>query len=91
MKQVCFVESPLQLLNAFEAEKCFDAEALFYFVRLSGDTSNDKQLLKLLEILTIKNYELLTLNVANKTISDYFKLLYYKYFFKVSADVELVF
>jgi len=85
-ENILFVESPIQLVNAFEAKSFFKMNSYTYYIRLSGVENNDIQLIKLIKILNLSNVKLIYLNAYNKKIIDYLKLFYYKYFYRLSSN-----
>ena len=84
MKQLFIVESPFQLINAFEAIHTFKSDGQCLFVRFSGNSSNDLQIrdtLTKLEVKKIATIKELTINSSNRNPVDYLKLLYWKLYF----------
>lgn len=77
------IESPLQLLNAYEAIKYFNIQNYQFIIRYSNSNTNDKQIKKLIDILKIDpmNIEEVKINTSNKSLLDLFKLFIYKYIF----------
>lgn len=77
------IESPLQLLNAYEAIKYFNIQNYKLLIRYSNSDSNDNQIKKLIDILKIDpmDIEEVTINTSNKSLLDLFKLFTYKYIF----------
>ncbi len=75
------IESPLQLLNAYEAIEYFNMHNYKLLIRYSNSDSNDKQIKKLINILKIDpiNIEEIKINTSNKSLPDLFKLLFYRY------------
>jgi hypothetical protein len=79
-KNLLFVESPFQLLNAYEAIYNFDVKNNYKLViRLSGVKENDKQLKFLIDYLDLKNVEFVLIKSEKKKIEDYIKIIFYKY------------
>jgi len=91
VKAIFFIESPLQLLNAYEAKSFFEVQEYIYYIRFSGLVNNDKQLLNLIKVLDLKNIERITINTTSRSIKDYITLLYYKYIYKVPSSFDKVF
>jgi len=81
MKTFLFVESPLQLLNAYEAMYVFHLKHYKIIIRLSGNADNDKQIKFLVQYLDIKHIKFLTIKAEKKGVNDYIKLLFCKYIF----------
>ncbi len=77
------IESPLQLLNAYEVIKYFNIKNYKLLIRYSNRDNNDKQIKRLINILKIDStyIEKTTINASNKSLVDLFKLFIYKYFF----------
>lgn len=69
-------ESPLQLLNAYEAIYFFELKKYRIILRFSGVTKNDAQLSRLLETLDLnpENVERISINNSGKTLFDIAKL-----------------
>ncbi|WP_457564273.1 polysialyltransferase family glycosyltransferase [Caminibacter sp.] len=65
-KNLIFVESPLQLINAFEAVENFDLKDYIIYIRLSGKYKNDLQLKKLAGFLKLDNVKYFNINSSNK-------------------------
>jgi hypothetical protein len=78
MKSLLFIESPLQLLNAFEAIEKFQLKDYSTIIRLSNIEKNDKQMKFLVDKLDIKNVLYITINIKNRTIIDYMKIFFYR-------------
>ena len=91
MKNILFVESPLQLLNAYEAIVEFGLKDYSVFIRFSNNYENDKQLKFLIKYLNIKNTKMLTVNADKKNAIDYIKILIYQYKFIFKKKVDKVF
>jgi len=89
MKSLLFVESPLQLLNAFEAIKKFELSEYILVIRLSNRRTNDRQILYLIEKLKLKNIHIISINVDKRTLIDYSKLFFcrFRYIFNVVDKV----
>lgn len=84
MKTYFFVESPIQLLNAYEAKCYFNIESdCLFFIRLSGVERNDRQMIFLVDFFDIKNVSYTIMNAENKNLLDYVKLFYYRYFYRL--------
>ncbi len=75
-KNILIVESPLQLLNAFEAVKFFNLNEYEYLIRLSGEKVNDKQIINLIKILNLDKYKVLKIRSKNKSFCDFFKTFF---------------
>jgi len=90
MKTLFFVESPLQLLNAYEAKYFFKIESYIYYIRLSGEKNNDSQILNMIEKLKLSNIKFIYLKSKNKSFSDFMKILLYKFYY-LFFNVEKVF
>jgi len=91
MKSILFIESPLQLLNAYEAIEKFSIQDYVIIVRFSKNLQNDEQISYLIDKFTIQNIKPITIGASQKNLLDYFKLLYYKYFYQIPSDVDKVF
>lgn len=78
-KNIVLVESPLQLINAYEALHYYRTKNTVMFVRYSNLQSNDKQIDKLLSILRFPDVQVIKfrINPAKKNVYDIFN------FFKV--------
>ena len=86
-KSYLFVESPLQLLNAYEAIAKFNLQNYEIIVRLSNHKENDKQIKFLIDYLKLKNINNIIINGDKKTLADYMKILYYQIKYKfISID-----
>jgi len=84
MRTYFFVESPIQLLNAYEARYYFSVKNNYiFFIRLSGLERNDTQIIFLVDLLQIQNVHYVTVNAHEKNILDYIKIIYYKYLYKI--------
>jgi len=90
IKSLLFVESPLQLLNANEAISEFNLKNYEVVVRLSNKKENDTQIKYLIKYLNIQNIKYASIRVDDKGITDYIKLLMYKYKYLIKK-VEKVF
>lgn len=91
-KSILFVESPLQLVNAYEAVNFFGLNNYSYIVRLSGSETNDNQMENIVKRLGINNVTYLKINAENRTVSDYLHLFFYKYKYLVtSKQIDKVF
>ena len=91
MKSLLFIESPLQLLNAYEAVKEFSLKDYKIVVRFSNILHNDNQIKYLIDKLKIQNIEYLKISIKNRNFLDYIILFYYKYIYRVSEDIDIVF
>lgn len=79
MKSLFFIESPLQLLNAYEAESFFTCKKSFYIVRLSNNKQNDEQIEKLIEYLSIREKcFIIKINSKKKNFKDLVKISFLK-------------
>ncbi len=79
-KNILIIETPFQLLNAFEAINEFPAKNNTLFVRFSGSTGNDAQLKSTLDIIKLpKNVEVktFTINATNRSIYDVLKIVFF--------------
>jgi len=92
-KSLLFVESPLQLLNAYEAVAYFNLENYIYMIRLSNNEANDKQIMNLLKLLKINttNIQYIYLRTTNRTLYDYIKLLFYRFKYIFAKDIDKIF
>jgi len=92
-KTLLFVESPLQLLNAYEAVSYFGIENYTYIVRLSNNEGNDKQIINLLNLLAINknNVEYIYLRTTDRKLSDYSKILFYRYKYLFTKNIDKIF
>lgn len=73
------VESPLQLLCAVEAKLFFNISNEFFIIRLSGNNSNDNQMIKLVNIFSLNGrVKYIIINSKNRNIQDYLKVIFYK-------------
>ncbi len=91
MKSLLFVESPLQLLNAYEAIQYFSLTDYKIFIRYSNNLKNDEQIRFILQKLKIKNSIEFTIKSESKQLSDYLKLFLWKYRFLFKTDVDKLF
>jgi len=82
LKSLFFIESPLQLLNAYEAKNYFNIQKYDFYIRLSNEETNDSQILNLILILKIEHVKIIKINALNKGFKDYIKLIFFKFFFK---------
>jgi len=79
MKSLLFIESPFQLLNANEAVHRYSLDDYKIIVRLSNNEKNDEQIIYVIKQLGIENIKYIKINVSNKNIIDYMKLLFYRF------------
>ena len=88
-----FVESPFQLLNAYEAITYFKLKQYRFYIRLSGNQANDTQIKYLIERFKIKKDAIVFIHIhsMNKQISDVLKLLFYRIRFLFTANIDYVF
>ena len=73
------VESPLQLLNAYEAMHFFKIKNARYLIRFSGVASNDLQIRKTLNILNVNRkhvYEV-TIRAKARRFTDFIKMAFF--------------
>jgi len=91
MKSLLFIESPLQLLNAYEAVKKYSIIEYEIIVRLSKVVQNDEQIKYVIDKLNIQNIKYITIGIKNRNFLDYLQLFYYKYIYKVSNDIDKIF
>jgi hypothetical protein len=75
-KSLLFVESPLQLLNAYEAINKFNLINYKIVIRLSSEELNDKQMKNIVNYLKIDNISYILIKTKNRTIFDYAKLIF---------------
>ena len=76
------VESPLQLLNAYEAIHFFNIKNARYLIRFSGVDSNDLQIKKTLNLLNINSdyvYEV-TIRIKARRLTDFMKMAFFMSF-----------
>lgn len=73
---IFLVESPLQLINAYEAIHHYCAKNVVMFVRYSNLDINDKQINKLLSILPLSGVRVFRFNInpEKKNIRDFFNV-----------------
>ncbi len=91
-KNILFVESPLQLINAYEAVSFFGLNNFYYVIRLSGNVNNDKQLKEIVNRLELVDFVFLNLNAQNKKFEDYLVLLLYRFKYVFSSkDIEKIY
>ncbi|MEL0659749.1 hypothetical protein V6255_11430 [Psychromonas arctica] len=76
-KDFLFIESPLQLLNAYEAVNYFKLSSYRIIIRLSGKKNNDNQLLHLIAFLQIKEFEIININAKEKNFIDFCKIFFF--------------
>lgn len=81
------VESPLQLINAYEAIQHFNIVDYKLLIRYSKSDSNDRQIRKLIEILQIDpdTVEEVSIAASNKSLLDLFTLFVYRYRYLFNA------
>lgn len=86
-KNLLVVESPLQLLNAYEAINYFELDNYKLVIRLSSSEKNNQQIARLVTILDFdKNaVEYVSINEFNRTFLDLIKLAWYRIRFIPSA------
>lgn len=88
IKNLYIVESPLQVLNAFEAMHVFPANEHTLLVRYSDYSENDKQIkdtLKKLNLYTLASIKTITINGEKKSVFDIIKLLFFRVFFNFKS------
>ena len=78
-KNILIVESPLQLINAIEAISFFKILDYKIYIRYSNVVSNDKQINKLLTILSVDNVKIKTFVISGgrKKLVDIVKIIFY--------------
>lgn len=85
---IALVESPLQLLNAFEAAAFFcRKKKVHYLVRLSGEPHNDAQLSHLIDRLAIDKVLMVTVPVEKVGVSTLIKIVCLKVLFFLSMPI----
>ncbi|MFT6734268.1 MAG: hypothetical protein ACJAS9_002463 [Polaribacter sp.] len=93
-KNLLLVESPFQLLSAYEAIKYFKLQNYLLLIRYSGLKKNDQQIDRLLQVLQINpvNIESVFIKESCRGVSDFLKFIFYmfKYFIK-RADFESIY
>lgn len=79
-KSLILAESPLQLLNAYEAIKYFKLENYTLVVRFSQKKENDSQLATVLEKLSFEHGHIIKLSISSgkRQFVDYLKLFFVK-------------
>jgi hypothetical protein len=90
MRNLFFIESPLQLLNAYEVIFEFNLKNYKIIIRLSKMKENDKQIKYLVKYLDIKNVKFITIKAEKKSLNDYIKLFVYQYKF-IMKKIDKVF
>jgi len=91
MKSLVFIESPLQLLNAYEAIEKFSIKKYEIVVRLSNIPQNDEHIQYVIDKLNIQNINYITIGIENRNFIDYLQLFYYKYIYEISKDIDKIF
>lgn len=94
MKKILFfVESPLQLLNAFEANHHFQYEQYQYIIRLSEREETNRQLIKLVSILKLNEtyIEYHRIRAKNKKIDDYLKFIFFSFRYIFHTNINKVY
>jgi len=93
MNNLFLIESPLQLLNAYEADNYFKSERCLYIIRLSNDKLNDEQIIKLINSFAIKEKSfVININSKHKKLKDLLKIFILKfYIFVIQIKFEKVF
>ena len=84
MKNLYIIESPLQLLNAYEAINTFSAKKHVLLIRLSNNPYGDKQILDTISKLKIQDVaeiKTVKIKVENRGLRDLFTLLLLKFKF----------
>lgn len=78
------VESPLQIINAFEAINSFNLKNYKIFIRYSGNFKNDRQLDRLIKILAIDSNKIKKIKILakNKNFTDWTKIIFLKIYFR---------
>ena len=92
-KSLLFVESPLQLLNAYEAVSYFSLESHTYVVRLSKNEASDRQIMNLLKLLKINesNIKYVHIRTSKRTLYDYMQLFFNRYKYILVKNIDKVF
>lgn len=76
-----FIESPLQLLNAYEASCFFCCESNLYIIRLSGKMKNDNQMISLCSFLRLKRESVIFIKARSDSLPSvaigFFRTLFY--------------
>ncbi len=92
-KSLLFVESPLQLLNAYEAVSYFSLESHTYVVRLSKNEASDRQIMNLLKLLKIdeSHIEYVYIRTSKRTLYDYMQLFFNRYKYILVKNIDKVF
>lgn len=81
MNSLFLIESPLQLLNAYEAGSYFNSKNFLYIIRLSNDKVNDEQIIKLIDYFLIKDKSFITkINSKKKNFMDLAKIFILKFY-----------
>ena len=91
MKSLLFIESPIQLINAYEAINKYSIKKYKIIVRFSKVIQNDEQIQYVIDKLKIQNIKYITIGINNRNIKDYLQLFYYKYLYKVPQDIDKIF
>lgn len=74
-----FIESPLQIINAYEAIEKYNIKQYDIIVRLSNIKQNDEQIIYIITRLKIDNILFVNIRIKNKKIIDYLKLFFYRF------------
>ncbi|USV58831.1 hypothetical protein [Aeromonas encheleia] len=75
---VAIVESPLQLLNAFEAATYFKSQKTLYIARLSGEQKNDEQIHHVANSLQLNKFIKILVPIKKIDLVVFFKILFFK-------------
>ena len=84
MHNLYIIESPFQLLNAFEAINTFNAESNKILVRLSNESNNDKQIIDTIRKLKIEESNKIfyvKIKSRNRFLFDFLKMIILKIIF----------
>jgi hypothetical protein len=85
MKGLFLVESPFQLLSAFEATDFYNLSDLRIYIRLSGDINNDQELSSLSQVLFPKSSKIKQFRIENKSrsLNNIMSMAYYWVYFLI--------
>jgi len=90
MNNIFFVESPLNLICAYEAIDFFQIKDYKIVVRLTSNDNNNLQITNITRMLRIEqtNIEYINISTTNRSFLDYLKVISYllKYFFTFSLE-----
>ncbi len=84
-KTLVVVESPFQLLSAFEAIGYFEVNEYDLFIRINGDERCKQQIINVVELLGFKSSSItfVFIGIKKRKLSDYFRFIYYCCFFRL--------